>query len=192
MQRAHPQSLEAQADQAMAALAQAEAQVAAAQAQLDGLQAGATQQQIAALQARVAQAQTALDSLLAQREKLEIVAPVDGTVLDLAMHSGEVAAPGATLLTVADLSKVQLVIYLSELKIGQVYLGQTINVQVDSFPDRIFQGRISHIADQAEFTPRNVATKEERVNLVFAIEIQLANQDGALKPGMPADATFEN
>jgi multidrug resistance efflux pump len=173
-------------------LAQAEAQVAAAQAQLDGLQAGATEEQIATLQARVAQAQTTLDSLLTQREKLEIVAPVDGTVLDLIMHPGEVAAPGATLLTVADLAQVQLIVYVPESKISQVYLGQTVNVKVDSFPHRIFQGQISYIADQAEFTPRNVATKEERVNLVFAVEIRLANRDGALKPGMPADATFEN
>ena len=59
---------------------------------------------------------------------------------------------------------------------------------VDSFSERTFTGQVSHIADRAEFTPRNVATREERVNLVFAVEIQLPNDDGALKPGMPADA----
>ena len=61
---------------------------------------------------------------------------------------------------------------------------------VDSFPGRFFEGQVAHIAGRAEYTPRNVATKEERVNLVFAIEIRLPNDDRALKPGMPADAVF--
>ncbi len=65
-------------------------------------------------------------------------------------------------------------------------------VTVDSFPGRTFPGRVSFISDKTEFTPRNVATKVERVNLVFAMEIRIANADGSLKPGMPADARFEN
>jgi len=63
-------------------------------------------------------------------------------------------------------------------------------VQVDSFPGRTFQGYVSHISDSAEFTPRNVATVEERQNLVFAVEIRISNEGGDLKPGMPADVAF--
>ncbi len=72
-----------------------------------------------------------------------------------------------------------------------MWLDQGAQVTVDSFPGRIFEGRVSHISDRAEFTPRNVATKEERVNLVFAVEIRIPNDDGSLKPGMPADVVFD-
>jgi len=197
-QRAHPQDLEAKADEALASLAQAEAQVAAAQAQVDGLKAGPTDEQIAALEARVAQARAALDSLLAQRTMMEIASPVNGVVVDMAAHPGEVASAGAALLTVANLSEVRLVVYLPETHVGRVRMGQAVQVAVDSFPDRVFEGQVIHIASRAEFTPRNVTTKEERGNLVFAVEIRLPNtvpndstgRHGALKPGMPADAVF--
>jgi HlyD family secretion protein len=189
-QRANPQEMLAQADQARAMLAQAEAQVAAAQAQVDGLRAGATPEQIAALEAKVAQAQAALDTLLTQRAQMQIVSPVDGIVVDASVHEAEIAAKGATLITIADLDTVYLTVYLPQTYIGQIHVGQAVQVSVDSFANRGFKGTVSHIADRAEFTPRNISTKEERVNLVFAIEVSLANDDGALKPGMPADATF--
>jgi multidrug resistance efflux pump len=189
-QRADPQEMQSQADQALALLAQAEAQVAAAQARVDGLRAGTTPEQIAALEAKVAQAQAALDSLLTQRTQMDISSPVDGIVIALSAHEGEVAAKGATLITLADLSTIHLTVYLPEMHIGQIYLGQAVQVAVDSLTERTFAGTVSHIADTAEFTPRNISTKEERVNLVFAIEVSLDNDDGALKPGMFADAVF--
>jgi multidrug efflux pump subunit AcrA (membrane-fusion protein) len=189
-QKAHPQSLEARADEALAALAQAEAQVAAAQAQVDGLKAGAAEEQIGALAARVAQVQTALNSLLTQRATMAVTSPLDGTVVSVAAHPGEVAAPGATLLTVTDLDQVSLTVYVPETYLGRVRLGGHAQVTVDSFQARVFEGQVSRVADRAEFRPRNVTTKEERANLVFAVEIQLPNDDGALKPGMPADAVF--
>ncbi|MFZ5915738.1 MAG: HlyD family secretion protein [Chloroflexota bacterium] len=189
-QRAHPQSLEALVDESLAALAQAEAQVAAAQAQVDGLKAGVSVQQLAALEARVLQARAALDSLLTQRAALELTAPMAGVVVSVPAHAGEVAAAGAPLFTLARLSEVRLRLYLPETQIGQVRLGQRVQVTVDSFPGRVFEGEVAYLADSAAFTPRNVATKEERVHLVFAVEVRLSNDDGALKPGMPADAVF--
>jgi HlyD family secretion protein len=189
-QRQHPQQLAAQVDQALSALAQAEAQVAIAQAQVGALKAGASREQIDALEARVEQAQAMLDSLLSERDKMAVRSPIDGVVVDCAVHRGEVAAPGATIATVADLKQVKLTVYVPETQIGYVNLAQAVRVSVDSFADRSFEGAVTHIADTAQFTPRNVATKEERVNLVFAVEISLPNEDGALKPGMPADAAF--
>ena len=186
-QRQHPQSLEAKADEALAALAQAEAQIAIAQAQLDALKAGATAEQIAALESRVAEARTALDSLLAQRTMMAITSAIDGVVINVVAHPGEVAAPTAPLLTVADLSQVSLVVYLPETQIAQVRRGQPVQVTVDTFPDRVFAGEVAHVASQAQFTPRNVATEDERATLVYAVEIHIDNDDGALKPGMPAD-----
>jgi HlyD family secretion protein len=189
-QQARPQGLEAMADEALASLAQAEAQIAAAQARVDGLKAGPTEEQIAALEARVVQAQARLDSLSTRRRMMTLVSPVDGTVVNMVAHPGEVAVPGASLLTVVDLGQVNLVVYVPETALGRVRLGQRVGVSVDSFEGRIFEGQVTHIADRAEFRPRNVATREERANLVFAVEIQLANDDRALKPGMPADAVF--
>jgi HlyD family secretion protein len=187
----NPQAFQAQADEAQATLAQADAQILAAQAQLAGLEAGTTAEQIAALQARVLQAQAALDALLSSRAMRTVRAPTDGVVLEIMTQRGEIAAPGAPLLTLADLSHVRLTVYVPEPELGQIQLGQSVQARVDSFPSQRFQGHVTHIADRAEFTPRNVATSEERANLVFAVEIDLPNEEGALKPGMPADAVWK-
>ncbi|OQY18667.1 MAG: hypothetical protein B6I34_10435 [Anaerolineaceae bacterium 4572_32.1] len=106
------------------------------------------------------------------------------------IHEGELAAPGATLLTLGDLDKVTLTVYVPEDKLGQVYLGQDVQVRVDSFPERTFIGTVTAIAHEAEFTPRNVQTQEERVNMVFAVDVDIPNSDHALKPGLPADAVI--
>jgi multidrug efflux pump subunit AcrA (membrane-fusion protein) len=189
-QRNRPQESMARADQAAATLAQVEAQLAAAQAQLDGLRAGTSQVKIDVLQAKVGQAQAALDALLTQRKRMTLAAPSDGIVLSVPVHEGEVAAQGAPLLTLAYLDRVQLTVYVPETMLGQIGVGEAVRVQVDSFPDRTYEGTVVRIADNAEFTPRNVSTQEERSNLVFAVEIDLPNADRTLKPGMPADATF--
>ena len=83
-----------------------------------------------------------------------------------------------------------LTVYVPEDRYGQIALGQTYPVTVDSFPGQAFDGKVTHIADQAEFTPRNVETVEGRKNTVFAIRLTLSNPDMALKPGMPADVNF--
>lgn len=189
-QAQNPQTLNVKLDQAKSALGETEAQIAMAQAQLSALQAGASPEQISALEARVEQAQTIVDALETQRDMLEIRSPLDGTVVSIVSHPGEVAAQGATLLTIADLNRISLDVYVAENQIGRVQLGQAVEVSVDSFPDRVFKGEIVHISDSAEFTPRNVATQEERVNLVFAIKIRVENESGDLKPGMPADVYF--
>ena len=178
------------ADEALSAQAQVEAQVELAQVQVEALESGATPEQIAAIEARVDQARSGLDSLLRQREMLSLTTPIDGIVLDITMLPGEVAAAGATLLTVADLNKLTLTVYVPQNRLGQVNIDQPVQITINSFPDRIFEGHVSRIADRAEFTPRNVATQEERVNLVFAVEITVVNQDGVLKPGMPADVVL--
>ncbi len=113
--------------------------------------------------------------------------PISGVLLTRAVEPGEIAMPGGTLLVVGDLSTLTLTVYVPEDRYGQVYLGQTYPVSVDSFPGRTFTGRITHIADQAEFTPRNVQTVAGRKNTVYAVRLTLDNPDLALKPGMPAD-----
>lgn len=188
--RAYPQQLNAQVEAARATQAQATAALDAAQAQLDGLRAGASAEQLAAARAREVQAQAALDALRAQRADLRVLAPTDGTVLAQLAHAGEVTMPGGALLSLASLDRVHITVYVAENQLGQVSVNQTVMVQVDAFPGRLFEGEIEHIADQAQYTPRSVATKEERVNTVYAVEIGLPNAEGLLKPGMPADVTW--
>ncbi len=190
-QREHPQEMEEAAAEARSVHAQTEAQVAMAEAQLAGYRAGATAEQIAVLEAQVAQARAGLAAMQERRAMMTLTAPITGAVAEIFVHPGEVVAAGAGLLSLADLDDMTLTVYVPQTRLGYVYLRQPVRVTVDSFPDRVFAGQVSHISDEAEFTPRNVATKEERVNLVFAIQIQLDNTSGLLKPGMPADAIFE-
>ncbi len=188
--RDNPQELNAQIAAAEAQYRVADAAVDMAQAQLDGLEAGATAEEIAIAEAQVEQAQAALDALLVLRDKQIIAAPVGGIVLEVSIHEGELAAPGATMLTLGDLDQVTLTVYVPENRLGYVNVGQQVEVSVDSFPDRTFTGEVVTIADEAEFTPRNVQTQEERVNMVFAVEVCIPNPDHALKPGLPADAVI--
>ncbi len=189
-QRAMPQALQNHVDEALSKKAQIEAQAALAQVQVEALEAGATPEQIAAIEARVNQARSGLAALQRQRAMLALKAPIDGIIVDVPMHPGEVAAAGATILTIADLNKLTLTVYVPQNQIGQIHLDETVQISVNSYPNRTFEGRISRIADRAEFTPRNVATQEERVNLVFAVEITIINHGGALKMGMPADVVI--
>ncbi|MEJ2710233.1 MAG: efflux RND transporter periplasmic adaptor subunit [Anaerolineales bacterium] len=168
--------------------AQAGRQVAAAQ--LDELRAGARAQEIQAAEANLQQAQAAVEAIQIQIDKSELTSPVDGWVTDLSVQPGEIATPGATLLRLSDLDQVKLTVYISETQIGKVKLGQAAQVSVDTFPERTFPGKVTFIAQQAEFTPENVQTEDQRANLVFKVQISLDNPEHLLKPGMPADVTL--
>jgi HlyD family secretion protein len=101
------------------------------------------------------------------------------------------ALPAAPLLSLANLSDLRITIYLPEDRYGEVNLGDQVEVTVDSFPGERFSAEVIQIADEAEFTPRNVQTAEGRKTTVFAIQLAVQNLDGKLKPGMPADVTFK-
>ncbi len=189
--RENPQELDTQVDMAKARYERAEAAVQAAQAQLEALKAGATQEQIAVVEAQVKQAQAAADLLKVQLDKMILTAPTSGIVMERTVHRGEMATAGATLMTIASLDEVTLTIYIPEDEIGKVKVGQAVEVSVDSFPGKVFEGRVSYIASEAEFTPKNVQTKKERVNMVFAVKVKIPNPEHELKPGMPADAVIK-
>jgi HlyD family secretion protein len=166
----------------------AEANVEVAQAQLEALRGGATDQEVGVAQSLVEQADAALGTLQVQLDKMTLYAPRTGVVLERMVSVGEIAPPNFALLTLADLDQVTLTVYVPENEIGLVKVGQAVRITVDSYPERTFEGKVVHIASSAEFTPKNVQTKEERVSTVFAVKIEIPNLDHALKPGMPADA----
>jgi len=116
--------------------------------------------------------------------------PIDGVVLYRSVEPGEFAAPGAPLITVADLDHLTVTVYVPEDRYGRIALGAIYPITVDSFPGEVFTGTVRHIADHAEFTPRNVQTTDSRKTTVFAVKLDLASGAGKLKPGMPADVNF--
>lgn len=187
--RNNPQQLRAAAHAAQAQLASAEAQLAQAQARLDLAQAGARPEQIQAAAAQLAQAQAAQSQIEVQIAKARLTAPRAGVVLSRTLHEGEQASAGAAVLTLGSLDSVSLTLYIPETSIGRVRPGQLVRVTVDSFPGRTFSGTVTFIAQEAQFTPRNVQTKDQRATTVFAVRVSLANPDHVLKPGMPADGT---
>lgn len=186
--RNRPLILEAEMHAAEAAYRIAQADVAVAQAELAAVQAPPLDEDTAIAEAKVHQAEATLHTLEIMRKRMALHAPSDGIISSRVIEAGEIAAPGAPLLTIADLSEVTLTVYVPETQIGRVRLGQEAVATVDSYPGQGFVGQVIHIADQAEFTPRNVQTKEERANTVFAVKIALPNPEQRLKPGMPADA----
>lgn len=159
--------------------------VTAAQGAIDQAQTAYDQSQKA-----VGEAQANLDLLDAQLAKLTVYAPLDGVILTRSVEPGEYVQPGAAALTMGDIRELTITVYVPEDRYGEIHLGQTARVKVDSFPDVTFTASVTHIADQAEFTPRNVQTDEGRRTTVFAVDLTVADPGGMLKPGMPADVTF--
>lgn len=157
-----------EADQARERLKEARAAVAVARARI----------QAAEARRALAQANVADTS---------VVAPFVGTVLRKLVEEGEVVAAGTPLVTFVDLSRLHVKVYVAEREIGKVKLGNPARVYVDAFPKRSFDATVAEISQQAEFTPRDIHMKDERVKLVFAVKLTLGNPAGLLKPGMPAD-----
>ncbi len=151
----------------------------------------AARAQAEAARGALGQAVAGLNLVRVQISNASITAPVSGTVLERNIEVGELAMAGTAICKLGDLSRPYLKIYLPENLYGRVKLGQTAGVTVDSYPKRNFAGRVAAIASQAEFTPKDIQTKEERVKLVFAVKIAVENPGGELKPGMPADAVLE-
>jgi hypothetical protein len=126
-----------------------------------------------------------------QIKKCTIKSPLKGTVIEKYAEAGEMTAPGKPLLKIADLSLIKLKVYVSGAQLGKIKTGQSCTIRIDNGTKgyQSFPGRISYISEKAEFTPKIIQTKEERVILVYAVNIDVVN-DGTLKSGMPGEALF--
>jgi HlyD family secretion protein len=171
-------------------IALAEARVQTAEANLALAQTDTSQEQLDASQAQVDAAQAALDIVQAQYDKLVLTSPVDGVVLYRTVEPGEVVLPGSPAITLGLLDDLTITVYIPEDRYGQIDIGDKAIVKVDSFPGETFDAVVGRIADQAEYTPRNVQTEEDRRTTVFAVELLVDDPQGKLKPGMPADVIF--
>jgi len=133
------------------------------------------------------QARAALRTADVKLSDMTLDAPVSGIVLSRNVETGETVAPGVAVYSLGDLANPWVKVYVNETKLGLIKLGQKADVSVDTFPGKSYDGRVTYIASEAEFTPKNVQTQEERVKLVFGVKVSVTNQNDELKPGMPAD-----
>lgn len=141
-----------------------------------------------AVRSRREAAQANRDAVIADLKDTRVYVPSSGTIITKLVEEGEVVSPGAPLAVLVDLSRLHLKVYLPESEIGEVRIGDPARVYVDAFPGRFFEAEVTEVSQQAEFTPRDIHMKDERVRLVFGVKLGLKSPEGYLKPGMPADA----
>lgn len=169
------------------AIAEARAAVAEVEARLALVRAGPRPEAIEQARARLEQAKAALGLAETRLSYATLTSPLAGIVLSENVEPGEYVAPGTPVVTVGDLENVWLRAYINQSDLGRVKVGQSVRVTADTYPGKAYDGRISFIASQAEFTPKSVQTQQERVKLVYRIKVRIPNPAMELKPGMPAD-----
>ncbi len=167
----------------------AAAGLAAARDQLRKLRAGSRREEIDAARARLAAAVARIAQLEQQLHDAVVKSPLAGIVTEKVAEQGEILPPGSTLCIVTDLADAWLTIYVAETDLGRIRIGQEAEVVTDEGQHR--KGTITFISSEAEFTPKNVQTREERVKLVYKVKVGVDNRDGLFKPGMPAEAHLE-
>ncbi len=181
---------QAQMDAARAQYEVAGAQLKSAQQTLAKLQQFARPQEIRAAAAQVQQAQAGLDAAKIALEHSYVTSPITGTVLERLLEVGDFATVGTPVYTVSDLRTMKMTVYVSETDLARVRLGDDAKVLLDGMPKHPFDGKVIYISPTAEFTPKNVETKQDRIKLVFAVKLAIANPEGYLKAGLPADASI--
>ncbi len=138
-------------------------------------------------QAQIRQSTAALRTSEVRMRDAVLYAPVSGVVLKKNVEAGETVAVGTPVFTIGDLENPWIKVYVKEDKLGLIKLGQKVFVSTDTYPGKVYDGTVTYIASEAEFTPKNVQTKEERVKLVFGVKVSVKNVNDELKPSMPAD-----
>jgi HlyD family secretion protein len=167
----------------------AQSQLAQAEANLSKARHLARPEDVSSALARVNQLEASRDEVQKSIDDSYITSPLKGIVTHKVAEQGELVAGGSTVATVTDLSNVYLMIYLTEEELPHVKLGQKVDVKVDGLPKKNFSGTVTYISPEAEFTPKDIQTKDDRVKLVFGVKVEIPNPSGELKKGLPADAT---
>ena len=175
-------------DTARSRLAEGQAALRLAQSNLQKIE--AAEQDVEAARAQVAAVRAALSVAEIQLGHTELKAPYAGIILSRNVEPGEVVSPDQEVLSIADLSEVDLKVFVEETEIGRIKPGQRVDVKIDSFPDKTYSGQVAYISPQAEFTPKIIQTRKERVKLVYLVKVSVPNPNYELKSGMPADAWF--
>lgn len=165
-----------------------QAQFNSAKQNLQKLHRFARPEDLSAAKARVDQAKAQMNLTKKQIGDSYIIAPVSGTITYKPVEEGELIGTGTTIARISRLEKVELMIYVNETELGKVKIGSHADVVIDTYPDKNYSATVIYVSPVAEFTPRNVQTKDERTKLVFGVKLEVENTSGELKSGMPADA----
>ncbi len=173
-------------DTAMAGLAESRAALRQAESGLKKIDATEEERQAAMAQIEALEATRRLAEI--QLGHTRLTAPFEGIVTSRNVEPGEVVTTGREVLTVSDLSRVDLKIYVNETDLGNVHPGQAVDVKIDTFPEKTYRGTVSYISPEGEFTPKIIQTRKERVKLVYLVKVSIPNERLELKTGMPADA----
>lgn len=174
-------------DQAATSVTRAQATYSRAQQVYNELEEGTRQEELAVDRASIHQANQSLTLSQIRLAYTVLRAPFDGVVLTRQAELGEVVSPGTPVVTLADLQHLWVRVYVPETDLGKIHWGQEAEVRTDTYPNKIYHGRISFISAEAEFTPKSVQTEKERVTLVYRVKVDVDSPNGELKPGMPAD-----
>ena len=177
-------------------LEEAEAQLKSAQANTDAAkesreEAIATIERAEASQGVIANQLAAADAQLKEINAIfqdtKIYYPSDGTVINKLAEQGELVVQGTPIAVIMDLSDIYVRVYIPQIDIGKIRIGNPVRIYADAFPDSYFKGKVVEVSQKAEFTPKEVHMKEERTKLVFGVKVMIENPEGYLKPGMPID-----
>jgi len=168
----------------------AEGQAAFKQARDNLKKIEAAESEVEAARAQVESAKAELELAGIRLAYTELKAPFKGILVSRNVEPGEVVTPGQEVLSLSDLSQVDLKVFVDETEIGKVRPGQEVDVKIDTFPSKTYTGHVSFISPEGEFTPKIIQTHKERVKLVYLVKITIPNPDFELKTGMPADAWF--
>lgn len=180
-----------QYEDALAKYQLTEAQHNAAQDNLKKMKNFARPEEIRQAEGNLGKSEASVELLKKNIKDSYVTSPINGTLVKKFVEAGETVGPNSSLFRISDLSVVDLVIYVSEEELGKVKLGQKAQVSVDAFKNKTFEGKVIYISPEAEFTPKNIQTKDERTKLVFAVKIEIKNPNFDLKAGMPADAVIK-
>ncbi len=164
------------------------ARLGAQQQSLARLQSGSRPEEIEAARARVESIDARIAQLQQQISDARVMSPVDGVLTSRVAEPGEQLQVGSPICVITQLTEAWLTVYVTDLDLARIRIGQEAVVRIDGGQTR--KGRLTYIASKAEFTPKNVQTRDERIKLVYRVKVGLDNADGFFKPGMPAEATF--
>jgi HlyD family secretion protein len=173
------------------AVAIAEAGVNLANAQLDQIMAGPLDGERRMAEALLREAEAQLRLVERQMEDLTLTSPQSGIVYEIFVNEGEIVAPGAPIARILDPTYLTVKVYVPEIQVAVLRIGTSVEVTTDAYPEEVFNGSLLRIADKAQFTPTLVLTEEERVKLVFEVEILIEEGLDKLKPGMPVDVKIQ-
>lgn len=145
-------------------------------------------EEIRSAKARLIQAEANSELIKQQISDATIKAPNSGVITEIPFQEGELIMQGSTVSTIINLDELYLKLYIQEVNLGKIKYGGKVEIFVDSYPEKALEGKVTFISPSAEFTPKNIQTKEDRAKLVYAIKVTIKNINNILKSGMPADA----